>query len=328
LPRGGMNDAQWSPDGKWIASGDGQNHNKVGIWTWPDAEVVRTLDEMPAGGYYLAWSPDGSKLAIATQGKAFQVWDTTTWELLWEIPREADSAWLYVPGWSSDGKRLAVASDAGSYTLILDADTGQVLTQVKSDLEGFMHLRNQSWAPKGDRFVAGTLWGPDPISPARVWDATSGDLLLELPGTKGSTVMGAYSPDGRYIATISDAGIVQLWDAESGQTISPEVDLSGMTIDLHWSPNGNRLATGTEKGTVIVLDALTGAQVASYDLKEGIIPAVDWSPDGKFLLVNVMGTNPSIIPAWQTTEDLIAYAKECCAKRDLTKEERAKFSLP
>jgi hypothetical protein len=32
--------------------------------------------------------------------------------------------------------------------------------------------------------------------------------------------------------------------------------------------------------------------------------------------------------AWQSTEDLIAYARECCVMRELTPEERQQFGLP
>jgi hypothetical protein len=31
---------------------------------------------------------------------------------------------------------------------------------------------------------------------------------------------------------------------------------------------------------------------------------------------------------WQTTDDLIEYAKECCVFRQLTPEEREQFGLP
>jgi hypothetical protein len=31
---------------------------------------------------------------------------------------------------------------------------------------------------------------------------------------------------------------------------------------------------------------------------------------------------------WQSTEELIAFARECCVFRDLTLEEREQFGLP
>jgi len=325
---GSTNDAQWSPDGQWIAT-TGLRDKPVCIWKWPSGELARTLEELPASGYYLAWSPDGKRLAIATYSNAFSVWDTASWERLWELPGSSGD-WLYVPAWSPDGARLAVsgAKMFDNYILVLDAETGQELTRIHSDRQGYLHLRNPSWAPQGDRLVAGTFDSPVPKSPAQVWDTASGELLLELPDQEGNTVMGAYSPDGRYIATISGSGLVRVWDAESGQPVTPEVNLADGILDIHWSPNGARIVVGATNQGVIVLDALTGAQVASYELGNTMKTAVDWSPDGKHLLAAISGTDPSILPAWQTTKDLIAYAKECCAKRELTKEERAKFGLP
>jgi hypothetical protein len=37
---------------------------------------------------------------------------------------------------------------------------------------------------------------------------------------------------------------------------------------------------------------------------------------------------PDIRPVWQSTEDLIAYAYNCCVFRELTPEERGQFGLP
>jgi WD40 repeat protein len=327
---GSTNDAQWSPDGQWIAT-TGPRDKPVCIWKWPGGELARTLEELPANGYYLAWSPDGKRLAIATESNAFSVWDTASWEQVWEIPISS-SGWLYVQGWSPDGKRLAAsgapASFSAAYTALLDAETGQELAHLDDDQPGYMHLRSQSWSPQGDRLVTGALLFDGSKSPARVWDAASGEVLLKLPEQEGSTTMGVYSPDGRYIATISGSGLVRVWDAESGQPVSPEVNLADQVLDIHWSPNGARIVVGATSKGVIVLDALTGAQVASYELGNAMKTSVAWAPDGKHLLVAISGTDPSVLPAWQTTEELVAYAKECCAKRELTKEERAKFGLP
>jgi hypothetical protein len=39
------------------------------------------------------------------------------------------------------------------------------------------------------------------------------------------------------------------------------------------------------------------------------------------------GSNLEIYTTWQTTEELIAYAKECCMIYELTAEERVLFGL-
>jgi hypothetical protein len=53
-----------------------------------------------------------------------------------------------------------------------------------------------------------------------------------------------------------------------------------------------------------------------------------WSPDGTRIAVASWDGTAKIFPAWQTTQELIDYAKECCVVRELTAEEREQFGLP
>ncbi len=53
---------------------------------------------------------------------------------------------------------------------------------------------------------------------ARVWDAASGQEILQLAGHPGWVWAAAYSPDGSRIATVSETEAM-LWDAESGQKL-------------------------------------------------------------------------------------------------------------
>jgi hypothetical protein len=55
---------------------------------------------------------------------------------------------------------------------------------------------------------------------------------------------------------------------------------------------------------------------------------VDWSPDGNHLIGAAQTDSVPLYRVWQTTGDLIAYAKECCVARALTPEERQQFGLP
>jgi hypothetical protein len=58
------------------------------------------------------------------------------------------------------------------------------------------------------------------------------------------------------------------------------------------------------------------------------VTAVDWSPDGQYVVASGGFEVPVIRRAWQSTEELIAHAKECCVTRELTPEERVQFGLP
>ncbi|MBN1246737.1 MAG: hypothetical protein JXC32_03725 [Anaerolineae bacterium] len=55
--------------------------------------------------------------------------------------------------------------------------------------------------------------------------------------------------------------------------------------------------------------------------------AGSWSPDGSAIAVAYTNGDLRIYPAWETTEDLVAYAKDHCVVRNLTAEERARYGL-
>jgi hypothetical protein len=60
----------------------------------------------------------------------------------------------------------------------------------------------------------------------------------------------------------------------------------------------------------------------------GNVVSVNWSPDGNHVIAAGWYNTPLIRRAWQSTEALIAQAKQCCVARELTPEERQQFGLP
>ena len=59
----------------------------------------------------------------------------------------------------------------------------------------------------------------------------------------------------------------------------------------------------------------------------GSVFTVNWSPDGKYIIVAADGINEPIVRRVWETDELIAYAEDCCVTRELTPEERAQFGL-
>ena len=95
---------------------------------------------------------------------------------------------------------------------------------------------------------------------------------------------------------------------------------------LDWSPIGNRLATASVDGTVRVWDAQTGLAVLYYPIGSPVA-GLDWSPDGNRVVISY-GSEMMILPIWNTTQELIDYAYECCVVRELSPEDRELYGLP
>ena len=96
--------------------------------------------------------------------------------------------------------------------------------------------------------------------------------------------------------------------------------------EAEWSPDGTRIASGDEDGILRVWDVETGEEVYRFAFP-GLVVGVDWSPDGKYLIVPGIFPVPGMRRVWQSTAELVDYARQCCVLRELTPKEREQFGL-
>jgi WD40 repeat protein/DNA-binding SARP family transcriptional activator len=316
-----VQDARWSPDGARVAT-SGQD-GAVRIWDATSGEELLVLDAHPGGAGYLSWSPDGTRIVTTGRNDPATIWDSVTGERLLSVPAFA-GAFFYDVSWSPDGSRIVASSFPDHRTLVFDATTGETITAVQDEACGF--LMHPSWSPDGDRFITGCHVS-EGDTPARVWDAATGTELLMLESQDGRSVQGEWSPDGDRIAVGYGNGTARVRDAATGEVLTSFAGNTGNIIDLNWSPDGTRIASGDETGWVKVWDAVTGEEVLAFFMS-GHVDRVEWSPDGQQLITAGGFQVPGVRRAWQSTEELIEYARECCVFRELTAAERAQYGLP
>jgi len=96
-------------------------------------------------------------------------------------------------------------------------------------------------------------------------------------------------------------------------------------MSAEWSPSGERFLVGSLSG-VHVWDAASLQKIITYPAGNKLWGS--WSPDGTAIALAYANQDLRVFPAWQSLEELVAYAKEHCVLRDLTAEERAQFGLP
>jgi WD40 repeat protein len=136
----------------------------------------------------------------------------------------------------------------------------------------------------------------------------------------------AWSPDGKRIATFSDVG--RIWDASTGELLLTFTGHTAAAFGLDWSATGDRLLTVSNDGTARIWNAGTGAELLVYSFGPQLTEGM-WSPDMKRIALSANDGKVRIIDVhWHTTDELIAYARECCLMRQLTADERVLFGLP
>jgi WD40 repeat protein len=226
--------------------------------------------------------------------------------------------------WSPDGTRIVASSEADRVTVIWDVNTGEMSVLEQGDLS--CYLASPSWSPAGDRIVTGCE-RDEKDTPARIWDADTGQELKRLESVDGNSRFVAWSPDGRSIAVGYSEMDIRIWDLDS---LQPRIKYSGHSdrlADLSWSPNSKRVVSIDAGGFIRVWDALTGDEVRSF--KTTNTPnSIDWSPDGEYVIAATYDPGPDIRRVWQSTEGLVRYAEQCCVWRELDPGERLRFGLP
>jgi len=183
--------------------------------------------------------------------------------------------------WSPDGSKIAIAagspgcraSNANEYAVrIVDAQSGQL---VSSFLGHTCRLVDVAWSPDGTKIASSSFNGD-----TFVWDALTGNLLVEANFRTEIGVSVSWSPDGSKIAsTLSGGDYAIVWSAVNGDVLFNTPAHTEFTTYADWSPDGLKIATSSLDDTVTIYDLQT--QNISLTLQySSSIHWVSWSPDG------------------------------------------------
>jgi WD40 repeat protein len=137
-----------------------------------------------------------------------------------------------------------------------------------------------SFAPDGRRLVSG---GSDGV--ARVWDADSGKLALELRAPSKGVTDVDFAPDGKRILTASAYDeTARVWDAADGRRLF-EVGQERLSF-AQFSPDGRHVLTVADQGDAVLWDAATGQRLQQPASDYARMRRASWvysaafSPDG------------------------------------------------
>ena len=189
---------------------------------------------------------------------------------------------VYAVSWHPDGLRIAVANQGGRvsvYNISGKEHTKQLVVKATNWTGSPLDV---AFSPDGTRLVTASDYGI-----ARVWDAASGQKLLQVRHGDAVTSV-AFSPDGTRLATGSNNKSGLVWDAASGQKLL-QVRHGDAVTSVAFSPDGTRLATGSDTSG-LVWDAASGQKL--LEVRHGdAVTSVAFSPDGTRLATGSKDTS-------------------------------------
>ena len=251
------------------------------------SQVRMTLRGHEHGVNSVAFSPDGRRLATASDDQTAKIWDSETGKGLKTLPGHVNT--VTSVAFSPDGKRLATAS-ADETAKIWNAQTGKELMTLSGHADFVFSV---AFSPDGRRVATGSN-----DKTAKIWDAETGKELMTLHGHGDVVRSVAFSPDGRRLATGSSDDTAKIWDAETGKELTTLHGHEGAVYSVAFSPDGRRLATASGDKTAKIWDAQTGKELTTLHGHEGVVESVAFSPDGGRLATASWDNTAKI---WETT---------------------------
>lgn len=191
---------EWSPGGTMIASGSGTDkvamhnmpENIIKIWDFYEGKQIAELEGHQDGVMNLKWSPDGTRIASASDDKTIMLWSTDDWNRTMTLT--GHTLGVLDVAWSPDSTMLV--SGSRDYKVRLwDAQTGESLEKWTEP----NCVRSVHWHPEKN-IIANS--GVDETM-LKIRNATSGTIIksfTDSADSKSVVMSSRWSPDGTRLA--------------------------------------------------------------------------------------------------------------------------------
>ena len=240
-------------------------------------ECVGNRDPLVA----LAFSPDGRRIASASEDGLCYLWDVVAGAK--PIKCTGHAGKVLSVAFRADGARVVTASADGTVRQ-WDAVTGREVEPSFDHHTG--EVLAAVYSPDGEWIASG---GADHT--VRLWRATGRQQRALLHGHAGAVNELAFAPDGRTLASVSqDRGLLFLGDNTVGVWDLSAVGLpvlrghTSYVYPVASSPDGRWIASGSWDKTIRLWNAATGEPVGPPLAQPGVVRVLAYSSDGAWLV--------------------------------------------
>ncbi len=278
----------FSPDGRRIATGCLANGGP-GLHLWDAESGARIASWLDAEVTSLAWSRDGTRLAVGLHNRTTTVIDAATGA---KVRNFSYHRWNTDSVAFSAGDRELLTAGLDGNAILKSIESGKTLWTLKSGPEGPEPIYRAAYSPDGARFVVSRADGT-----LALFDAASRAERAVFRGHAAPVVSLAFSPDGRWLASGARDGPIVISSVPDGAVIRQLDGHVEEVFALAFSPDGARLVSGGRDRTIRIWDLATGDELVQLDGHTSFVYSLAFSPDGRTL---VSGGGDATARVWDT----------------------------
>ncbi len=303
---GGVNDLEWTPDGKSLIFVERQRGAHFGSMSIIDIESGKQEAFMPGEERVddMALSPDGRSIAIT------RYQDLGVEDLYWRrldgdedfVRLTNDNVKIHGLAWSHDSEGLFFTSNRlGPFQLWFKSIQGGVQRQVPEALHG-----GDALAVSGSGVVALESWHQRSEILSVSLEGISS--VTQLVPDKGVNWDPRFSSDGKLLAYVSDrTGAAEIWIRDSDDEYRLTDFRGPWVLSPRWSPVNNALAYVVPNESHYRLqlhDVETRNVVQPTNIPNAFAPA--WSPDGSYVVLGMKANEEWGIYKFQIEEQTLS----------------------
>jgi WD40 repeat protein len=286
-----VNTVAWAPDGSLLATAS--DDSTVKLWS-TNGSLVRTLTTHPYQATALAFSPDGTKLAVGTYSGGYyyssnclgrvQLWQATNG---WTgsnvaILRTTTNKFgkITAVAFSPDGAKLASCTSGGS-NYVHQVSNGALLT-AKSvyTTNRLINLETNAAALALAFSTGGFLASGCEDGTIRVWTSTWAQVWNNNTAHSSNVTAVAFSPNGSTLASASLDQTVRLWTATNWTSLGTLLGHTSGVNSISFSPDSRTLASGSTDGSIKLWDLAGFTCLTTFWAHADAVLSVAISPDG------------------------------------------------